>query len=99
MSDKILVGTVPGGRRFFSVERDGRKMPVLNGEGEVEFWGARGQGGIDRAEAMFIRTLRALEQPEKLRDVTPGARMTMGVDPAKPGSDRQTAWMWRYDEF
>lgn len=69
--DKILVGTVPGGRRAFFVERDGRRMPVLNGKGEVEFWTERDT--LDRSSG-FSRVLAVLGCPEKLRDVTPGAR-------------------------
>lgn len=65
MSDKVLVGTVPNGEKFFSVERDGRKLPVLNGKGEVEFWNLR-----KPVASEFRRVLLALADPERLKVVS-----------------------------
>lgn len=67
MSDKIEVGTVPGGKRFFSVERNGRKLPVLNGDGEVEFWPKFRPTA--KAEKDFGRVLRALDNVDRMKIV------------------------------
>lgn len=105
MSDKIEVGTVPGGKRFFSVERNGRKLPVLNGDGEVEFWPKF--GGPAKTEKDFGRVLRALDNADKMKIVNPApsgvgpeglypyqrdTAMMMGIDPAAPGTDKTVTW-------
>lgn len=69
--DKVLVGTVPGGQRFFTVEREGRRMPLLNGKGDVAFWDPYNYGSKDAAEASFARVLQAMDQPETLKVVNP----------------------------
>lgn len=63
--DKVFVGTVPSGERFFAVERAGRKMPLLNGRGEVAFWSEP-----ETRTAEFSRILAAMDKPEGLKDVT-----------------------------
>lgn len=64
MVDKVFVGTVPSGHRFFAVEREGRKMPLLNGAGEVAFWSEP-----ETRTAEFSRVLRAMDNPGGLKDV------------------------------
>ena len=68
--DKVLVGTIPGGKRFFTVEREGRKMPLLDGRGRVEFWDPYLYGSQAAAEASFARVLAAMDKPEGLKVVT-----------------------------
>jgi hypothetical protein len=67
MSDKVIVGTVPNGMKFFSVERNNRKIPVLNQTGDVDFWDLKADKLSD-----FRRMLYVMDNPEKLKDVTPG---------------------------
>lgn len=66
MSDKVQVGTLPNGLKFFSVERDGRKMPMLNGRGMVDVWDMRQPNAQE-----FMCVLRAMDNPSKMKDVTP----------------------------
>lgn len=68
--DKIQIGTLPNGLRFLSVERDGRRMPVLNARGMVDAFRPIGQGGVE-VEKELGRALAAMTRPEKLKDVTP----------------------------
>lgn len=72
MSDKAFVGTLKdgSGRRFFAIEREGRRMPLLDGRGEVAFWSKAevyqaGYGGQNE----FARVLKAMDKPEELKVV------------------------------
>lgn len=76
--DKVFVGTIPSGERFFAVEREGRRMPLLNGRGDVAFWNPYNYGSQDDAEQAFSRVLAALDKPEGLKDVTPAPKGSRG---------------------
>lgn len=65
--DRAFVGTIPSGLKFITVERDGRRMPVLNGKGEVDFWDLRGP-----VAAQFSRAIEAMDRPERLKVVGDG---------------------------
>lgn len=67
VNDKAFVGTVPSGLKFLAVERDGRRMPVLNGKGEVDFWDLR-----KPVTAAFSRAIEAMDNPERLKVVGHG---------------------------
>lgn len=69
MMDKAFIGTIPDGRRFFAVEREGRRMPLLDGSGAVAFW-PKWDGYADRLAPDFARVLKAMDNPEGLKDVT-----------------------------
>lgn len=70
MKDKVLVGTVPNGSRFFSVEREGRKMPLLNGAGEVATWTKQDMyKGLYSGGNEFQRVLQAMKNPDRLKVV------------------------------
>lgn len=62
----------PDGRRFFAVEREGRRMPLLDGSGEVAFW-PKWDGYADRLAPDFARVLKAMDNPEGLK-VVAGSR-------------------------
>lgn len=64
--DKAFVGTIPSGLKFIAVERDGRRMPVLNGRGEVDFWDLR-----KPVAASFSRAIESMDNPERLKVVGP----------------------------
>lgn len=66
MSDKAWVQSAPGGERYFVVEREERRMPVLNGRGDIDFWDLKTDNMAD-----FRRMLDAMDHPERLKDVTP----------------------------
>lgn len=77
--DKVFVGTIPSGERFFAVEREGRRMPLLDGTGAVAFWPRfTAGGGMDRINIEFGRVLGAMDKPDGLKDVTPAPKGSRG---------------------
>lgn len=64
--DKAFIGTMPDGRRFFAVEREGRRMPLLDGSGAVAFWSDPATRTVE-----FSRVLQAMDRPEGLKNVGP----------------------------
>lgn len=67
--DKVQVGTLPNGLRFVSVERNGRKLPILNARGMVDAFRPIGRGGAE-LEKELGRVLSVMIDPAKLKDVT-----------------------------
>ena len=69
--DEALVGKLPDGRRFISILRDGRKMPVLDNNGDIVMFSPREERAARMyPDAAFRRMLNAMNEPDKLKVVS-----------------------------